>query len=177
MGSPCPSPRASCVEAGLHRALFTAPRTHKDQSEHHGVQHQKEGKTEGAKEVRQEGGGAEKQGEAEERSTYMVPQACLKELEKGLLSSKATPCLDRSPYQCTPDRAGPSFRYRLQPREHRTVLHARYQFLFNEQAGKEAKKSHRQTSRGHVRLGLMLRGQRMDWGLIRFPRKAKSESS
>lgn len=36
MGSPCPSPRASCVEAGPQRALFSTLRTHKEQSEKHG---------------------------------------------------------------------------------------------------------------------------------------------
>lgn len=36
MGSLFPSPRVSCVEAGLHRALFTTQRTYKDQSEQHG---------------------------------------------------------------------------------------------------------------------------------------------
>lgn len=36
MGGLFPSPRASCVEASLHRALFTTRRTYKDQSEQHG---------------------------------------------------------------------------------------------------------------------------------------------
>lgn len=52
-----------------------------------GVQHQKEGKIERTKEVRQEGGGAGKEGPC-----TLAPQACLKELEKGQMNSKATSC-------------------------------------------------------------------------------------
>ena len=36
MGGLFPSPRPSCVEAGLYRALFTTGRTYKDQSEQRG---------------------------------------------------------------------------------------------------------------------------------------------
>lgn len=60
-----------------------------------GVLHQREGKTERAKEVRQEGGGAEKW-RGEEEPCTQAPQACLKELKKGSLSSKATSCPDTS---------------------------------------------------------------------------------
>lgn len=58
MGGLFPSPGASCVEGGLHRALFTTRRTHtKTGLSSTGVGHQREGR----------GGWARKEGRKAER--------------------------------------------------------------------------------------------------------------
>lgn len=100
MGSPCPSPRASCVEAGPHRALFTTPKTHKDQSEHKG------GSTsERKKGPKQLGRKEEELQDGEEKKGHVpsFPKPALEKLEKRLLSSKATSCPERSPTTSEPE--------------------------------------------------------------------------
>lgn len=144
-----------------------------------GVRHQKEGKTERTKEVRQEGRGAGKEGPC-----TLAPQACLKELEKGRMNSKATSCSQtEAPLPVHPDTAGSSVRHPCSPLSTEpqlsltVVLYARYQSLLSEQEGMRERRSstaHRPTIQGASPARTDLLG---DWELARLPWKAKPDSS
>lgn len=153
-----------------------------------GVQHQREGKTERAKEVRQEGGGAEKwrgeEGRAMHPGSPSLPHGNGKgiaELQGHILSRH------KFHHQCTTDRAGSSFRYPCSPGSIEPEFTLQQLFstqgtssrLMNKQEGRPSI-ANRQTIQGTSPAGSVLAGlggERVDWELIRFPWKAKPDSS
>lgn len=96
VGSPCPSPRASCVQAGPHRAYSPLQGHTKTSLSIMGDRHQREGKTERAKEVRQEGGGGAENGKGKKAHVSLLPKPVFKKNKKVTAELQGHICLDSS---------------------------------------------------------------------------------